>query len=51
MTLRVALHAFKVTAAVAALLYAIAHSPSPEAPATAPALERRPIAVLSAGPR
>lgn len=50
MTLRATLHALKVTAAVTALLYAIAHS-GLEASAAAPGLGRRPVAILGAGPR
>ena len=51
MTLRATLHALKVTAAVTALLYAIAHSPGREASAAAPGLGRRPVAILGAGLR
>lgn len=51
MTLRATLHALKVAAAVAALLYAIAHSPSPEASTAAPGLGRRSFAAVGAGLR
>jgi hypothetical protein len=51
MTLRATLHALKVTAAVTALLYAIAHSPGRETSAGATGLARRPVAVRGAGPR
>jgi hypothetical protein len=51
MTPRATLHALKVAAAVAALLYAAAHSPSREASAAGPGLGRRPTATGAPRPR